>query len=105
MKSQGTDNLQAPAALPNGRAPDAIFAGGGIGDPDLLPALWARLRPGGRLVANAVSTEGERALLEWQARHGGDLTRIAVSRAEPLGTHQAWRPLLPVTQFAANKPR
>jgi precorrin-6Y C5,15-methyltransferase (decarboxylating) len=96
---------QAPAALPNGRAPDAIFAGGGIGDPDLLPALWARLRPGGRLVANAVSTEGERALLEWQARHGGDLTRIAVSRAEPLGTHQAWRPLLPVTQFAANKPR
>jgi precorrin-6Y C5,15-methyltransferase (decarboxylating) len=95
---------QAPGTLPDGPAPDAIFAGGGIADPELLPALWARLRPGGRLVANAVSIEGEQALLDWQAGHGGALTRIAVSRAEPLGAHQAWRPLLPVTQLAATKP-
>jgi precorrin-6Y C5,15-methyltransferase (decarboxylating) len=71
----------------------------------LLPALWKALRPGGRLVANVVSLAGERVLLDWQARCGGTLTRIAVSRAEPLGTQQAWRPLLPVTQFAAAKPR
>jgi precorrin-6Y C5,15-methyltransferase (decarboxylating) len=95
---------QAPGTLPDGPAPDAIFVGGGIADPELLPALWARLRPGGRLVGNAVSLEGERALLDWQARYGGALTRIAVSRAEPLGAHQAWRPLLPVTQLAATKP-
>jgi len=94
----------APETLPDGPAPDAIFVGGGIGEPDLLPALWTRLRPGGRLVANAVSIEGERALLAWQAQHGGSLTRISVSRAEPLGQHQAWRPLLPVTQLAAEKP-
>jgi precorrin-6Y C5,15-methyltransferase (decarboxylating) len=95
---------QAPGTLPDGPAPDAIFVGGGVSEPELVPALWARLRPGGRLVANAVSTEGERALFDAQKRYGGALTRIAVGRAEPLGAHQAWRPLLPVTQLAATKP-
>ncbi len=85
----------APQALAGLEPPDAIFVGGGIGEPELLPALWTALRPGGRLVAN----------VEWQTRSGGMLTRIAVSRAEPLGTQQAWRPLLPVMQFAATKPR
>lgn len=95
---------RAPEVLPDGPPPDAIFGGGGVGDPALLPALWTRLRPGGRLVANAVSTEGERALLDWQAEHGGALIRIAVSRTEPLGAHRAWRPLLPVTQLSVTKP-
>lgn len=84
--------------------PDAIFVGGGVGEGELLPAMWAALRPGGRLVANVVSLAGERALLAWQAAHGGELTRIAVSRAEPLGGTQAWRPLLGVTQLTAVKP-
>ncbi len=96
---------QALAKIPAEFAPpDAIFAGGGIGEAGLLPALWAALRPGGRLVANVVSLNGERAILEWQARHGGELVRIALSRSEPLGGHQAWRPLLPVTQLVATKP-
>ncbi len=98
----------APRALselsPDMPRPDAIFVGGGIGDPELLPALWAALRPGGRLVANVVSIAGERAVLDWQASYGGELTRIAVSRAAKLGDHQAWRPLLSVTQLAATKP-
>jgi precorrin-6B C5,15-methyltransferase / cobalt-precorrin-6B C5,C15-methyltransferase len=94
----------APAAVAGHAAPDAIFVGGGVSDPDLLPALWAVLRPGGRLVANVVSSEGERAILDWQAEHGGDLVRIAVSRLEPLGGHHAWRPLLGVTQLVAAKP-
>jgi precorrin-6Y C5,15-methyltransferase (decarboxylating) len=95
----------APQALAGLDPPDAIFVGGGIGEPELLPALWKALRPGGRLVANVVSLAGERVLLDWQASWGGTLTRIAVSHAEPLGTQQAWRPLLAVTQFAAAKPR
>jgi len=98
----------APQALgkipPELTPPDAIFIGGGIAAPGLLPALWAALRPGGRLVANVVSLDGERAILEWQARHGGELARIALSRAEPLGGHHAWRPQMPVTQLAATKP-
>ena len=94
----------APGALAGLPPPDAIFAGGGLADPALLPALWQALRAGGRLVANVISTEGERALLDWQARHGGNLTRLAVSRAESLGAHHAWRSLAIVTQFAAVKP-
>jgi len=95
----------APHALDSLEPPDAIFIGGGIADPELLPIAWEALRPGGRLVANVISIAGERTLLDWQAHHGGTLTRIAVSHAAPLGKQQAWRPLLPVTQLAAAKPR
>jgi precorrin-6B C5,15-methyltransferase / cobalt-precorrin-6B C5,C15-methyltransferase len=94
----------APDALAGLPMPDAIFVGGGLADGRLLPALWAALRPGGRLVANAVSSEGERAILDWQARHGGELSRIAVSRCEALAGHHVWRPLIAVTQLAATKP-
>jgi precorrin-6Y C5,15-methyltransferase (decarboxylating) len=94
----------APQALAGLDPPDAIFVGGGIADPELLPALWNALRPGGRLVANVVSLAGERAVIDWQARHGGSLTRIVISHAEPLGAQQTWRPQLPVTQLAAAKP-
>jgi precorrin-6Y C5,15-methyltransferase (decarboxylating) len=95
----------APQAVAGVDPPDAIFVGGGIADPELLPALWDALRPGGRLVANVVSLTGERAVIDWQARQGGSLTRIAISHAEPLGAQQGWRPQLPVTQLAAAKPR
>jgi precorrin-6Y C5,15-methyltransferase (decarboxylating) len=94
----------APEALAGLAVPDAVFVGGGTTDPALLPALWRTLKPGGRLVANVVSTEGERALLDWQTQHGGDLTRLAISRAQPLGAHHVWRPLIAVTQLAAVKP-
>jgi len=98
----------APAALAGLPPPDAIFAGGGLSDPALLPMLWGALRPGGRLVANVVSIEGERALLDWHAAHGGVLTRLAISRAEPLGkppgARLGWRALAPVTQLLCVKP-
>jgi precorrin-6B C5,15-methyltransferase / cobalt-precorrin-6B C5,C15-methyltransferase len=95
---------KAPEALVDLAPPDAIFIGGGINTPDLLPAMWAALQPGGRLVANVVSIEGEVRLFEWQARYGGSLTRVGVSRAEPAGAHHLWRPLASVTQLAATKP-
>lgn len=94
---------EAPSVLPQD-VPDAVFVGGGVADPTLLQALWEALRPGGRLVATAVSLDGEQALIAWQERYGGALSRIAVSRAEPLGSHRVWRPLLPVTQLVAAKP-
>jgi precorrin-6Y C5,15-methyltransferase (decarboxylating) len=95
----------APEALAGLAPPDAIFVGGGIAEPELLPALWQALRSGGRLVANVISLEGERVLLKAQARHSGSLTRLAVSRAETLGAHHAWRPLISVTQWSVVKPR
>ena len=97
-------NGVAPGALDGLPCPDAIFAGGGIGDAGLLPILWASLPPGGRLVANVISAEGEAVLLGWHANHGGALTRIAVTRAEPRAGHHLWRPLATVTQLAVAKP-
>jgi precorrin-6Y C5,15-methyltransferase (decarboxylating) len=94
----------APAALDGLPPPDAVFVGGGVSVPRVLDAAWAALRPGGRLVANAVTLEGEAALLARHTRAGGTLTRIAVSRAAPIGGRTGWRPLMPVTQYAAVKP-
>ena len=94
----------APDALEGLEAPDAVFVGGGASEPGLIEACWQALNPGGRLVANAVTLEGEQAFLAWQKAKGGSLTRLAVSRAEPVGPFQGWRPLMPVTQYAATKP-
>jgi precorrin-6Y C5,15-methyltransferase (decarboxylating) len=83
-------------------APDAIFVGGGCDDA-LLDAAIAALRPGGRLVVNAVTIETEALLIARHAKRGGTLTRILVERAEPLGGMTAWRPALPVTQWCWSK--
>jgi precorrin-6B C5,15-methyltransferase / cobalt-precorrin-6B C5,C15-methyltransferase len=93
----------APATFEHLAQPDAVFVGGGVTTPDLLEACWAHLPVGGRLVANTVTVAGEATLATWQAVHGGDLTRIAISRAAPIGGMLAWRPLSPITQLAAIK--
>ncbi len=95
---------EAPEALEPLDDPDAVFLGGGASAAGLVDTCWARLKPGGRLVANAVTLEGEQALLTWREQNGGDLTRLAISRAEPVGGLTGWRPLMPVTQLAAVKP-
>lgn len=94
----------APAALEGLPRPDAIFIGGGLTVPNLAERCWAALPAGGRLVAHAVTTAGEARLLALQTAIGGDLTRLAVSRAEPVGGYLGWKPLMPVTQLAAVKP-
>ncbi|MEM7172129.1 MAG: precorrin-6y C5,15-methyltransferase (decarboxylating) subunit CbiE [Pseudomonadota bacterium] len=93
----------APEAFEGLEAPDAIFIGGGLAEEELLPAAWQALKPGGRLVCNSVTLEGDRAVLDWQARHGGELVRLAISRAAPLGSFNSWRPLAPITQYAGCK--
>jgi precorrin-6B C5,15-methyltransferase / cobalt-precorrin-6B C5,C15-methyltransferase len=54
-------------------------------------------------VANAVTLEMEALLLGAQARLGGELRRIAISHAAPIGSMQGWRPAMPVTQWAWTK--
>ena len=95
---------EAPAALAGLDAPpDAVFVGGGLASPGLVDACWAALPAGGRLVAHAVSLEGERALLDVHAGIGGELSRIAVSHAAPIGRYRAFRPAYPITEFAVRK--
>jgi len=93
----------APEALENLDPPDAIFLGGGLSAAGLIDTLWDALRPGGRLVANAVTLEGEQVLAKFHGQNGGALTRIAISRSHAIGPHTAWRPLMPVTQMRAVK--
>ncbi|WP_301154046.1 precorrin-6y C5,15-methyltransferase (decarboxylating) subunit CbiE [Metapseudomonas otitidis] len=95
---------EAPAALEGLPAPDAIFIGGGVTDPGVLAQCWARLKPGGRLVANAVTLQSEATLVAFRAEHGGSLTRIAVAQAQPLGDFDTWRSALPITLLEAFKP-
>ena len=94
----------APAALAGLPPPQAIFIGGGGSDDGTLDAAIDALASGGRLVANAVTLEMEAILLERHAKLGGELTRIAVSRAAPVGSMQGWRPAMPVTQWSWVKP-
>ena len=83
---------RAVPALEGMSTPDAIFVGGGINEPGLLKHCWAALAPGGRLVPNVVSVEGEAVLDDWHRSHGGGLTRIAIARCEPLGYFRGWCP-------------
>lgn len=93
---------EVPNALSDLEAPDAIFIGGGL-SVETFDAAWSALNPHGRLVANAVTLEGEAVLFELFHKHGGDLTRIAVSRAEPVGRLTGWRAAMPLTQWSIVK--
>jgi precorrin-6Y C5,15-methyltransferase (decarboxylating) len=94
----------APDALGGHPSPNAVFIGGGAGDPEVLDRAAAMLLPGGRLVANAVTLNTEAALLARHAKAGGELIRIAIARAETIGRERGWRPALPVLQWIWVKP-
>jgi len=95
---------RAPDALEGLEPPDAIFIGGGVTRPGVLDLCWAQLKPGGRLVANAVTLQSELLLMNWRQAHGGELTRIHIAQAQPLGEFDTWRQALPITLLDVVKP-
>jgi precorrin-6B C5,15-methyltransferase / cobalt-precorrin-6B C5,C15-methyltransferase len=94
----------APEAFSGLPAPDAVFLGGGLGDAGVLDAMWSRLKPGGRLVANAVTIETEALLASAFKTFGGELTRVQIARSHNLGSMSGWRAARPVTQWRVSKP-
>jgi precorrin-6Y C5,15-methyltransferase (decarboxylating) len=94
----------APEALLDLPAPDAVFIGGGVTVQGVLEHCWQQLKPGGRLLANAVTLQSEATLLAWRSQHGGELTRIQVAQAKPLGEFDTWRSALPITLLELHKP-
>ena len=92
----------APAALTGAPKPDTVFIGGGM-TTEALGIAWNALESGGRIVANAVTLETERLVVDAAGRWGGDLMRVSVERATPLGRSTAWRPALPIVQWTAVK--
>jgi precorrin-6y C5,15-methyltransferase (decarboxylating) CbiE subunit/precorrin-6Y C5,15-methyltransferase (decarboxylating) CbiT subunit len=94
---------RAAEALQGLPAPDAVFVGGGATTPGVLESCWAVLRPGGRLVVNAVTLESEAVVADWYGRLGGDLVRLAVQRASPVGGFTGWRAAMPVTVWSVTR--
>ncbi|MCZ0813259.1 precorrin-6y C5,15-methyltransferase (decarboxylating) subunit CbiE [Roseovarius sp. EGI FJ00037] len=93
---------RVPGALAGLAPPDAVFIGGGLSR-ETFEAAWGALRPLGRLVCNAVTLESEALLLALYKEKGGQLVKLMVNRAEPVGTLTGWRPLMPVTQWSLVK--
>ena len=93
----------APDVLAGLDPPDAVFIGGGVTTAGVTATAWEALAAGGRIVANAVTLEGEQALIAARTVHGGELVRLEVSHAEPIGSFTAWRPALGVVQWSAEK--
>lgn len=100
---------RVPAALADALVapgkPDAVFVGGGLSAAGVLDAAWHVLKPGGRIVANAVTLESQARLLAARQEHGGTLTQIAIAHAAPVGGFTGWRAQMPVVQWEARKPQ
>ncbi len=94
---------RAPEVLDGLESPDAIFLGGGLTVPGVFERCWDALNPGGCLVANAVTLQSEAELIRLRARYGGDLTRLSVAQAAPLGRFDGWRTALPITVYEVRK--
>ncbi|WP_332694558.1 precorrin-6y C5,15-methyltransferase (decarboxylating) subunit CbiE [Bosea sp. (in: a-proteobacteria)] len=95
---------KAPESFAGKATPDAVFIGGGLTDPGLFEAAFAALKPRGRLIANAVTIEGEARLAGLFAQHGGNLRRIGVAHLDPIGNMHGWRSAMAVTQWRVVKP-
>ncbi|TMV12989.1 precorrin-6y C5,15-methyltransferase (decarboxylating) subunit CbiE [Arenibacterium halophilum] len=83
-------------------APDAVFIGGGLSQ-DLLDALWVKVAPNTRLVANAVTLESEALLAAWHEDKGGDMLRIELAKAKPLGNRRGWASAYPIVQWSVTR--
>jgi precorrin-6Y C5,15-methyltransferase (decarboxylating) len=91
---------RAPEALRGLPAPDAVFIGGGGTAEGVLAECLRALRRGGRLVAHGVTVETEVLLADAYRVHGGELSRLHVERAAPVGSFTGWTPSRAVTQWA-----
>ena len=93
--------VEGPAheRLSEAPAPDAIFVGGG-GNLALFESLFRHAKPGTRLVANGVTLETESLLAMLHSEHKGDLLRLELSQATPLGRMRGWTAARPVVQWS-----
>lgn len=111
-RAHGTDNVRvvegrAPEALGPLEAPDAVFVGGSKGSMDaIVAASLAALRPGGRLVVNAVTLEnvGEAYAALRSRSLAPEVTLVQIARGVPLARYQRYEALNPIHILAVAKP-
>ncbi|WP_103258563.1 precorrin-6y C5,15-methyltransferase (decarboxylating) subunit CbiE [Tabrizicola aquatica] len=93
---------RAPEGLAGLATPDAVFIGGGASEA-LLTHLWDLIPPGTRLVLNAVTLETEALVLDWSARHGGQLLKVELSEPTAIGRKRGWKSALPILQWSVTR--
>ena len=105
LGAPGLDIVQGDVetSLDGNEPPHAIFQGGAVANEEVFAACWKALPTGGRLVANAVTLEGEAALIARHEKFGGELVRIDISHASTVGSRRAMRPRMAVTQWRVTK--
>lgn len=85
--------------------PDVIFIGGGVaGDSDVLVAAYDALKPGGRMVVNAVTLQAQAHLITAEEVLGGELVSIGIAKSSKVGTLTALKPAIDVLQWRVRKP-
>jgi precorrin-6Y C5,15-methyltransferase (decarboxylating) len=112
VRTHGVDNVRviagrAPEALTELEDPDAVFVGGSKGSlPDILRLALERLRPGGRLVVNAVTFEnvGEAYATFRDLGLQPEVTLVSISRGSPLARkYLRYEALNPIHIFAVTR--
>lgn len=111
MASAGVgENLSAiPAASPlrcrEWPMPEAVFIRGGAGLTDWLAAAWARLAPGGRLVATAEDDQARADLLTFAGQVPAEAWQeLSLSRGETVAGRLRFAPTAPVRLALWRKP-
>jgi precorrin-6Y C5,15-methyltransferase (decarboxylating) len=111
VRTFGADNVRviagrAPEALAELPDPDAVFIGGSKGSmAEIIEVALARMRDGGRLVANAITLDNVNeayAALRASGRQP-EVIMLNVSRAEPLARYMRWEAQNPIHIFAVTK--
>ncbi len=103
-KNLGTPNIEiirgdALDNLHKFSPPDAIFIGGDVANNNLFEKSFMALKNGGRMVVNAVTIEGKKALFERYKNLGGELIEINIARAKQIGASDIFEPKITITQW------
>lgn len=98
---------EAPACLDDLPDPDRVFIGGSGGHLwKILEAADVRLKPGGRIVLNAVTLDTLTAATDFFENTGYELevTTVNISRTRPLTDYKLFEAFNPVFVITAEKP-
>ena len=91
-------HAHAPERLDELPEPDAVFIGGSGGEMrEILEVAWKRLRPGGRVVVNAITLDNSYQAVSGMKEAGFEVEAILVQIARS-------KPLLGMTSFEALNP-
>ncbi len=112
LRAHGVDNVrvvegQAPQILGEiDDDPDAVFVGGSKGKlSQIIETVWKRLRPGGRLVVNAITFENVACAYETFKGLGihPSVMQINIARGAPVASYTRYDAQNPVHIFSAAK--